>query len=185
MVNNKSERMSMKRLLKHKPVVGISLVLGLVFGGFLVVSVYNAWYEFGKDSGVIIAQDVAQLAQIFERIDRTAGILSFDRTKNVIDFLNIKKGGFVGSEVGALNLKHPDRWEGPYIDKNPTIQNQEYVVLVTKKGNFIVPADGVKLPSGRIIGKDLILDESSDITALMNDPQGLQFQGRALASPMP
>lgn len=174
----------MKRLLKHKPLLSISVILGFIFGGFVVMSIYNAWYQFEKDTGVIMVDDIQRLSDIFHEINVTAGILSFDRTKNVIDFLNIKKGGFVGSEVGALNLRHPERWSGPYLEKNPTIQNQEYVVLVTKKGHFIVPADGVKLPNGKVIGKDIILDENSDVQQLMRDPNGLQFEGRSLAAPI-
>lgn len=171
----------MKHFLKQKPLVSISLLLGMVLCLFTAMSVYNAWYQFEKDTGQIIVHDLQQLSDIFASIDATAGILSFDRTKNVIDFLQIKKDGFVGSEVGALNLKYPKQWNGPYLEKNPTIQNQEYVILVTKKGTFIVPPDGVKLPNGNIIGKDLVLNESSDIELLVQDAQGLQFEGKALA----
>lgn len=175
------ERDQMKHFLKQKPLLSISVLLATVLCLFTAMSVYNAWYQFEKDTGQIIAHDVQQLAAVFAAIDASAGILSFDRTKNIIDFLQIKKDGFVGSEVGALNLKYPHKWNGPYLEKNPTIQNQEYIVLVTKKGTFIVPPDGVRLPNGKIVGKDMPLDDSSDIEQLMADPQGLQFDGKALA----
>ncbi|MFC1841987.1 hypothetical protein ACFLYA_02865, partial [Candidatus Dependentiae bacterium] len=68
---------------------------------------------------------------------------------------------------------------------NPTIQDQEYQIVRTKKGYFITPGDGIKLSNGKVIGKDIILDENADIQKMMADEKFLNFKGEALAAPLP
>ncbi|MCK5632726.1 hypothetical protein KAH94_03190, partial [bacterium] len=102
--------------------------------------------------------------------------------KNPINFLNIEK--FVGSEVGSMNLAYPKQWEGPYLNDNPTIQEKEYMVVRTKKGYFITPGQGVRLGNGKVIGKDIIIDENSEIFSMMQDETTLQFEGKSLAAPL-
>ncbi len=80
-----------------------------------------------------------------------------------------------------MNLIYPNKWEGPYLEDNPTIQAIEYQVVRTKKGYFITPGDNVRLPNGKIVGKDIKLDEGVDITAMMNDENMLMFKGESLA----
>ena len=176
---------SMKRMMfatnkqvKHV----ISIAIAALFSFFIVISIFNALYQYKEQTGEIIAKEVQQLAAILTKINETAEILSFDEQKNRIDFLTIKKGGFVSSEVGAMNLKHPDGWQGPYVDRTPTIQNKEYQVVYTKKGYFITPGDGVKLPNKKVVGKDIILDKHADIKKLMRDEQALMFEGKPLAA---
>lgn len=172
----------MKRVLK-KPHYLISLAIIIIFSIFFGVSIFNAFYEFKEDTGTIIAADVEQLASILKKINETAGILSFDYQKNIINFLNIKKDGFVGSEVGSMNLKYPEKWEGPYVQRNPVIQDKEYLVVRTKQGYFITPGEGVVLPNKKVVGKDISLDEDADIPTLMRDEiNGLMFEGKALAA---
>ncbi len=44
-----------------------------------------------------------------------------------------------------------------------------------------MPGDGVKLPSGKVIGTDIVIHNSTDITALISTD--LQFDGAPLAIP--
>ena len=153
-------------------------VIALLIG----ITIFNMRQSLNRDTGLFIAQDIAHLATVFENINTTAGILGFDHQKNDINFLNIKKGGFVGSELGSMNLIHPDKWEGPYEKETPRMEEEDYMVVRTHKGYFITPGDGVKLPNGKIIGKDIIFDEGADIEAMMHDEQMLSYQGNALAA---
>ena len=125
----------------------------------------------------IIAKDVAQLKNIFEQIDSTCSIIGFEHEKNYIDFLNVVS--FSGSQVGSINLRDPAAWKGPYIKDNPTVLEKYYQVIVTPRGHFIAPEDGIKLSSGKIIGKDIILNKDTDFDALMKT-EGALLSGKLL-----
>lgn len=162
----------------------ISILTIVVIAVLIGISIFSFKKLLRYDTGSYIAQDIAQLATIFAKIDATAGILGFDHQKNEINFLNIKKDGFVGSELGSMNLIDPKKWDGPYFTQVPKIQEEDYMIVRTKKGYFITPGDGVKLPNGKIIGKDIILDEDADIESMMHDDQALAYRGQALAAPI-
>lgn len=159
------------------PIVSVAIICGLI--GF---SIYTFRARKMRDKGVILAQDVARLSCIFAQIDATAGIAGFDFQKNEINFLNIKKDGFVGSEVGSMNLIRPARWEGPYVNEVSSLQEQNYMIARTQQGYFITPRDGVKLPNGKVIGKDILLDENADIETMMQDNLMLAHNGAPLAA---
>jgi len=150
----------------------------------LLISImgYRMFYQVRTGQDQIISKEVVQLVEIMKRIDKKCKIIDFDYQKNPINFLNVTK--FVGSEVGSMNLTYPDQWEGPYMKDNPTIQEKEYQIVQTKKGYFITPGDGVRLSNGKVVGKDIILDENADIAAMMRDENALMFEGKALAAPL-
>ena len=184
--------MSSRLMQRHHNLV-YGYIIPVLAGLFLLllgtITVFNAWYQYRSNMSAIMASEIQQLATIFEKINNTAGIINFDYQKNWINFLTIKKGGFVGSEVGTLNLMYPDKWEGPYLlegkKDNPTIQEKEYQIVRTKDGYFIVPGEGVRLSNGKVIGKDIILDEQADIEKMMLDEQALRYQGKKLAARVP
>jgi len=151
----------------------------------LLISImgYRMFYQVRTGQDQIISKEVVQLVEIMKRIDKKCKIIDFDSQKNPINFLNVTK--FVGSEVGSMNLTYPDQWEGPYLKDNFTIQEKEYQIVQTKKGYFITPGDGVHLGNGKVVGKDIILDENADIAAMMRDKNALMFEGKALAAPLP
>lgn len=159
------------------PLVAIAVICVLI--GF---SIFTFRARKARDRGVMFTNDIARLAQIFQKIDATAGIAGFDFHKNEINFLNIKKDGFIGSEVGSMNLIRPARWEGPYINEITSLQEQNYMVVRTDRGYFITPRDGVRLPNGKVIGKDIIIDENSDIESMMQDDALLAYNGSPLAA---
>ncbi|HEB41559.1 MAG TPA: hypothetical protein ENI08_00895 [Candidatus Dependentiae bacterium] len=168
----------MKKIKQYIIPVSISLLLLT----FVVISVVNLFYRSKVTTGRMIAAEVVQLHDIFQRIHRTCQIIDFDYQKNRINFLNVKS--FTGSEVGPMNLVHPNKWEGSYLEDNPTIQGIEYQIVRTKKGYFITPGDKVKLPNDKIVGKDIILDEDADITAMMHNENMMMFERRPLAMPL-
>lgn len=160
------------------------IAIGGLLAVFLIWTVSSYFYEKPIHTANMMAQDIAKLAAIFEQIEKECGISSFDYQANPINFLTIKKDGFVGSEVGSMNLARPEKWQGPYLQDNLEIQEKEYQVVSTNKGYFIVPGQGVELPNGKIIGTDIILDEKADIAAMMHDKDKLMVEGKPLAAPL-
>lgn len=150
---------------------------------FVAISLFNWRYRSREYDPAFIVKDLRQLQEIFISIDKDCKILGFDYVKNPINFLNV--GTFKSSEVGPMNLGYPTNWKGPYVTDNLQVQNIEYQIIKTKKGLFITPGDGVILPNGKIIGKDLILDENSDIETLIHDDQALLYKGHELAAELP
>jgi hypothetical protein len=159
----------------------VPLMASLLFIVLASITVYRLFFTARTDTSRIIVHEVKILADILHKIDAACQIIDFDYQKNWINFLTIKKGGFVGSELGSMNLTYPNAWEGPYLEDNPTIQDIEYQVVRTKKGYFVVPGEGVRLANGKIIGKDIILNEDADITTMMSVENILMYKGKALA----
>lgn len=151
---------------------GVSFFAVAIILGLFVVSVWILIKHSKYSTDAIIVQDMQTLQNIFKDIDKDCKIIDFEHTKNYIDFLTVKE--FIGSQVGAMNITYPKNWKGPYLKHNPTVLNQQYVVLKNKKNYYLVPGDGVVLANGQTIGTDIILNEKSDIEALLQDPQGLK-----------
>ena len=164
---------------KHAIFPVLTVLLFIVLIG---VAVFRLFYQVRVGTDLIISQEVQQLVEIFKRINKKCKIIDFDYQKNRINFLNVKS--FEGSEVGSMNLAYPKQWEGPYLSDNPTIQEKEYMIVRTKKGYFVAPGEGVRLGNGKIVGKDIILDENADILDMMRDKNALMFEGKALAAPL-
>lgn len=158
------------------PYITVSIIFIL-----LAIAIGNLIVFKKTDIGEIITQDVQKLSDIFENIHKEAGIISFDFQKNPINFLTIKKDGFVGSEVGSMNLAYPKKWNGPYVKDNLAVRGVEYLVVRTKKGYFITPGLGLKLPNGKKMGTDIPLDENASIAAMAVDENFLSFKGKPLA----
>ena len=158
----------------------IPLAIGLGLAFFIGISLVDTFYRVKNDSGNIISHDVVNLRDVFHKIHKDCAIIDFDDQKNSINFLNVAK--FSGSEVGPMNLAHPEKWQGPYMQENPTMYHIAYQVVSTKKGYFITPGDGVRLPNKKIVGKDIVLDKKADIEKMMTDPQALSYKDQPLAA---
>ena len=158
----------------------------VIFGGIIIALAILSFVMLRSRSKEIVdevaTRDVAQLQHIFNNINQTCKIISFDKQKNPIDFLTVKS--FVGSEVGSMNLAHPKHWQGPYVKDNPEIKGDYYQVVVTNDGYFVTPGDGVKLASGKVIGTGIPLGKSADITALIKSGVLKDERGKALAAPI-
>lgn len=158
-------------------ILGASIAVVCAVVGY---TVYLYHWEVKDTTNQLVVFDVQRLADTLNTINDQCGIISFDYPKNQINFLNVID--FKGSEIGTMNLAYPDKWQGPYLDDNPIIQGKYYIVAVTKKGHFVVPPDGVELSEGKIIGKDIVINEDTDVIALTKDPEGLQYNGKPLAA---
>jgi hypothetical protein len=142
------------------------LLLVVLFG----LSVYKLYQTNTQSSDTVISTQVQKLKTIFDQIHQDCGIVDFEHEQNYIDFLTVES--FVGSEIGSMNLLYPKEWKGPYVQDNPTVQEQQYVILDNKSGYFIVPGDGVELANGSIVGEDFILDFETDMDqAILRDDE--------------
>lgn len=157
----------------------ISMSMACIVAGLFFVAIRSYYNRVHIVTADVIASDIKKLISIFGTINKQCGIIGFDEQQNVINFLNV--GTFSGSEVGAMNVMHPNRWKGPYLKDNLSVQGIEYMVVRTDKGYFITPGNGVKLPNDKIVGKDLVLDKHADIKKLAHDVNGLYYNHRALA----
>lgn len=149
-----------------------------LFTALFAISVLMVYRQAKTATDVMIHQNLTELQKIFEKIDKDCRILRVKHAKNHIDFLTVKH--FVGSEVGGLNLAYANRWQGPYLKDNPSMQQQVYVLLKNKQGYFIVPGDGVVLNNGKKIGIDIILNEKTDMNKMLQDKNGLMSSSGAL-----
>ena len=152
----------------------------LFFICLIAIAIFSVRYKTKQFSGEAMVGDVAKLAAYFDQINKDCTILSFDFQQNPINFLTV--GSFSGSEVGSMNLAHPEKWQGPYVPDNIAMQGKEYQIVRTDAGYFIVPGNGVILPDGKIIDKDLILGSKADIPELMLKGRSLNYDGKPMAA---
>ena len=165
----------MNKLVKrYFPIFSIALLVLLV-AVFVLRIVYNKPYFVTS----VIANDLAQITNALDQIDRECNILSTGSNKVNIDFLTVQK--FIGSEVGGLNLVYSDQWKGPYLKDDPTLYGIFYQILKTKEGYFVVPGEGAKLPNGLTVGTDFKIDTDSSVIKMMAEGGQLNYKGRPLA----
>lgn len=172
-----------KRLQKQGASKSGRLIPGIaiaLFSLLFVGSLYQLMRQSRTNIDQLIVQDVAKLQKIFAQIQHDCVISGFEHDMNYIDFLTVEK--FVGSEIGSMNLLHPDRWKGPYLKDNFTMQQEQYVVMKTKSGYYIVPGHGVKLSNGKVMGRDVIITPETDIEKMMIDSDALQSAEGNLAA---
>ena len=155
----------------------LTIILLVVLTG---LSVFSLIYKSQENTATLIDNDLQVLVDAFNRIDHDCKILNFDYTLNRINFLNVQS--FVGSEAGAMNLAYPDHWKGPYLNDNPTVQGQEYFIVVTHQGCFVTPGFGVRLPNGQIVGRDIVLNKDANIEVMIQPGGLLYYNGKALAA---
>lgn len=167
---------TVKRSASSQKIV-VSLAVGALLLGIIGVGVHRWYSESRRIVNILVADQVEELAGIFRAIHEKCYIIDFEHEKNYVDFLTVIN--FAGSEVGAMNLAYPNRWEGPYVKDNPTMQQQQYVVISTEQGYFVAPGDGVRLSDGRIIGHDIVLNKETKFDELLADGT-LMYKGRAL-----
>lgn len=166
--------------MKHTKKYGMLLaVIAIIIGG-LSIGLFDTFFRSKIDEGMIIAHDIAHLQEIFSKIHKDCVIIDFDAQKNPINFLNVK--AFSGSEVGPMNVTYPEKWQGPYMEDNPTMHGIAYQVVSTTNGYFITPGDGIKLPNNKTIGTDIVLDSKANVAAMMADEKALLYKDQPLAA---
>lgn len=158
-----------------------AIIVGLFFIGLLSFTLFYLLKQSRATVDRVIADDIETLRKIFTSVDEACEITDIMHNRNTtdIDFLNIKE--FAGNQIGALQLRYPEKWKGPYVEKNPTLQGKMYELAHVKDGYAIIPGKGVKLANGKIMGKDIIITPTTEIESLLTSAAGLEFEGRPLA----
>ena len=153
-----------------------SIVLLIII--FIATMVVTVFIDRRGNLATVIGEDLKNLKHAFQKIHADCEILGFDHVKNPITFLNVIK--FSGSEVGSMNLVHPELWHGPYLKENPTISGTEYQLVRAHDGYFIIPGDNVQLPNGKVVGKDVVLDTETELAPALLDQQRLRYKDMPL-----
>jgi hypothetical protein len=126
----------------------------------------------------VMREDLEVLQQILNRIDKECNILNVRSKGADLDFFTVEK--FTGSNVGCLNLAYPKNWRGPYLQQDPTMDGRFYEILRARDGYFIVPGQGVRLPNGLVMGKDVMLSDQVRLEDLLKSGGVLNYNGQAL-----
>jgi len=155
------------------PVLVVLFVVAITF-----VMVYNVIYNRPFFKSRLIAFDTHRISRTLKEIDEYCNILSVRSSRNSIDFLTVKE--FVGSEVGCLNLAYPKQWKGAYFRDNPSIRGRVYEIVKAEEGFYVLPGQGVELPNGLEMGKDVIITPETKVEPLLDKDELLNYQGIAL-----
>lgn len=157
-----------------------TIISTLLMGLFMLLFVLRVFYSRPRLIASMIEDDIKMITLALEKIDARCSILSIDDDKNEVDFLNVK--AFRGSRVGPLNLAYPDKWEGPYLNVNPSIQEKHYEIIKAGDGIFVLPGTGVKLPNGKVVGKDFQITRVTSVTLLLEKGEALRYGDKRFAS---
>lgn len=160
--------------------LSVVLVAALLFVSFMIIKQWRSAQQWRAETAL---HDMEVLKDVFSRIHHDCVIVGFDQPKLTIDFLTVES--FVGSQVGGMSVMYPKKWQGPYLQANPSIAGVEYCVVKANKGYYVVPGDGVMLPNGKKIGTDIVINPGSDVNALMNAQDGLRIGEAPLAFRLP
>ncbi len=161
------------KIAKHFSVFS-SLVLVVLLALFLFKVVHYRTYYLSS----VIEQDVVRIARILASVDKNCTVLSMNGEYMPVNFLTVKS--FVGSSVGGLNLAYPQKWQGPYAETSPTYQQRFYEIVRTREGLFVVPGQGVTLPNGFIMGRDVLIDYDTSVKKMLSKGGVLNHQGSLL-----
>lgn len=161
------------RIAKHFSVFS-SVLLVILLGLFLFKVVHYRSYYLSS----VIEQDIVRIARILASVDKNCTILSINGEHTPVNFLNVKS--FVGSNVGGLNLAYPQKWQGPYAEVSPTHQQRFYEIVRTREGLFVVPGQGVTLPTGLIVGRDILIDYETSVKKMLAKGGALNHNGSLL-----
>ncbi len=164
-----------RKIMRYLPLFG-----GLLIAGFVVLVFVHTIRNKPDFTAATISSDLRTIVHVLNKIDAECNILSFDNQRNYVDFLTVKE--FVGSEVGSLNLAHPKKWQGPYINDNPTLQEKLYEIVKTDEGVFVLPGSGVTLPNGLVMGKDIAITRKTSVIQMLKPKGKLNYKGEKLAA---
>ena len=155
------------------------LMSASVIGILLLLFIHQIILERPYLYTAIIQSDLEKISRSLNQIDKKCTILDIKSDRTVLNFLNVEK--FNGNEIGGIELQNPEHWHGPYALENPMIQSHCYELVRCRDGFYIVPGIGVRLPSGKIMGKDIVVNEQVNGAELLSKGQPLNYEGYLLA----
>ncbi|MBL4587946.1 hypothetical protein JKY79_01235 [Candidatus Babeliales bacterium] len=140
-------------------------------------------FERKKVLAETIQDDLQEIIKDLIDIDTHCNILSIAQNNCVIDFLTVTS--FKGSMVGELNVVYPDHWKGPYRKKNHMVQGRLYEIVKLKDCYAVVPGVGVTLPGKKVMGKDIICNETVLAKLFFEEKGLLRHKKYFLGYPLP
>lgn len=123
----------------------------------------------------LIQGDLNQIAHATYLMDHDCGLQELRTGRHPIKLLTQKT-----PPESVIELSHPENWRGPYLHKVLTLQGKPYELLKTKNGLYVVPGNGVKLPSGAVIGDTFSWCANTDMNALSQSGGILFYQSAPL-----
>ncbi len=166
------------RLRRYFPYIS-----GMLFLFLIIMFIGINRFEQKKVLLEVIQEDLQEIIHDLVDIDVSCNILSITQNNCVIDFLTISS--FKGSMVGELQVAYPERWKGPYRKKNHTVQGRLYEIVKLKDCYAVVPGVGVCLPNKKIMGKDIICNETVLAETLFGQQGSLRQKDGFLGYPLP
>jgi len=154
-------------------------VASLMSVALLVICVAHFVSNSSMWSGGVARANLTHLSGALAALDRDCGISAVQPGLHTLHFLT--KSYPSVDDLAGFKLAQSQCWAGPYIKTIPTMQGYPYELLVVDQGMFIVPARGVQLPSGFVIGERLVWSASADVRAMMKADGILSYDGEPLA----
>jgi hypothetical protein len=172
---DKKFKFSSKNFKKYFAIFSTTVLVGL-----LAIFLFKTSKDQPIHLSTIIKNDLEQIEKTLSKIDKECNILSILYNNVRVDFLNVEK--FSGSTIGCLNLAYPQKWQGPYLPRNPSLQGKFYEIVKAQEGFFLIPGSGVKLPNGLALGKNIKITAKTQMSELIMEGGPLNYKGQALAT---
>lgn len=111
----------------------------------------------------VVQSDLHRIAKALRALDRDCFICDMRVGLHPVQILTRTHAN---QNSMYIRLKNPEKWRGAYLEHVPTLQSKPYQLLKTNKSLFIVPGEGVTLPSGLTIGTDVEWHADTDVASL-------------------
>ena len=145
----------------------------------LLVALFKVYYNKPYFTASLINNDIKIVHEALHTIDKKCNILRFNSRRVILDFFTVRT--FDGSVIGGVSLAYPKKWQEPVLHNNPIIQQKFYEVVRAQDGFFVVPGEGVELPTGLVMGKDLVIKRQTQVEPMLKPNGKLFFKGIELA----
>jgi len=130
-------------------------------------------------SAHVVRADLHNAVEALSRFDTDCGLKKVLPGIHALDFLTMSY--LPVDSLAGFDIQNVRAWQGPYLKTVPVVDGRPYVLLATESGLFVAPSYGVRLPSGKLLGRDVVWDWQSDIDAMTADDAPLSHQGEPLA----
>lgn len=170
---------SLARLIPARA-VSIRIIIFAVFLGLF------AYYQVGLRGFLgarIIDHEISAIVRILEKIDKDAAIVSIDTSHDAeLDIFQTES--LKRAKIGPLTVEYPENWKGPYANRTARYRGECYQIVRARDGYFVIPGDGVTLPNGLTVGKDIVINDEQDAAPFLRDGGMLRYAARYLARPL-
>lgn len=126
----------------------------------------------------LIQGDLNRIAQAVHALDRDCGIKNMRTGRYPL--MPLTQYAWPSGQLHGMSVARPENWRGPYLPKVIALQGKPYELLKTNSSLYVVPGNGVTLPSGAIIGDTFSWCANTDVNALSQSGGILFYQSAPL-----